>query len=104
MAVGHCASESGVHRHDVEVALGRPTHVNGDLAVDPLVWTTDYVFGLIQSFRNSDPFPPVQIHAVDEGVSYVVGDGDPTASLTGGSPSLTQSERRARTNSAPLTG
>jgi uncharacterized protein (TIGR03083 family) len=85
----HCACEWGIHRHDVEVALGVPSSMEGDRAADSLRWTTDYVFGLIQTFRNADPFPAVRLIAAADDVDYVSGEGDPAASLAGTAYDLT---------------
>lgn len=83
----HSMNEWGIHRHDVETALGQPSHLTIDRSVDALKWTTDYVFPMIQKFRQIEPFDAVRLIA-DDGMDYVAGYGDPTATLRGSARDL----------------
>ncbi len=79
----HCACEWGLHRHDVEVALGRSPSLVADRASDALRWTTGFVFPLNWHFARVDPFPTIRLRSPSQGIDYLCGDGAPAAELSG---------------------
>ncbi len=77
----HCAAEWGLHRHDVEVALGLPSSMTGDQAVDAVMWTTEYVYPMVLQFRGLQSLPAVRLVSEADRLDFVAGGGTPSASL-----------------------
>jgi uncharacterized protein (TIGR03083 family) len=84
----HCASEFGMHRHDVQTALGHESWLVGDRAVDALTWTLDYAFPVVRHFRGLEELAPVRFVAPSDDVERVVGNGEPEATLSGSASEL----------------
>lgn len=78
----HCSAEWGLHRHDVEVGLGRRSSLTGDRAVDAVMWTTEYAYPMVAQFRGLERFPSVRLLSEADGLDYVAGGGTPSASLS----------------------
>ncbi|MGE0305743.1 MAG: maleylpyruvate isomerase family mycothiol-dependent enzyme [Acidimicrobiia bacterium] len=79
----HCAAEWGVHRHDVEVGLGRPSSLTGDRAFDAVMWTIEYAYPMVLQFRGLESFPAVRLVSEADGLDHVAGAGAASASLSG---------------------
>ncbi len=79
----HCAAEMGLHRHDVETALGQPSSITGDRAVDAVIWTTQYAYPMVLRLRDLDSLPSVRLISDADHLDHTTGHGPATASLTG---------------------
>lgn len=77
------AHEHVVHRVDVELAVGGEESVSpiaADLAVDGVDEVFDTMVGMV---GTQLPERAIELHALDTGDRWVVGDGEPVGSATG---------------------
>lgn len=79
--VWHGTGDWGIHRHDVEVALGRTPSLTAERAGDLIGWLLEYLQPLVEAVRSWDRPPGLRLVADDVPVDVVAGEGEPRAVL-----------------------
>ena len=87
----HAASELGIHRLDVEAALGEPYAIDDQLAVDALEYTCAYFLPAMTRATSTNPGPLDVVAVRDRSAVATVplradGDGEPASTTITGAP------------------
>jgi uncharacterized protein (TIGR03083 family) len=80
--VRHVSSDWGIHRHDVEVALGVEPSMSSERAGDLIPWFTSYIVPRDLDGLNI-PQPTIRIIADDAGFNYQQGNEEPAVTVSG---------------------
>lgn len=79
--VWHATGDWGIHRHDVELALGSPPSLTAERAGDLIGWLLEYLQPTVEANRSWDRPPGLRLVADDAPVDVVAGEGQPQAVL-----------------------
>lgn len=81
----HAASELGVHRLDVEHALGVPHAISDELAIDAIEYTAQYFLPAMTraTERKLDAMTAIASRSGNALAATRIGDGEPRATITG---------------------
>lgn len=79
--VWHVSSDWGIHRHDVEVALGIEPTLSSARAADLLAWFTGYIAP--RERGDGQQLPTIRIIATDADLDFREGDGEPAVTVSG---------------------
>lgn len=78
--VWHVSSDWGIHRHDVEVALGIEPSLTSERAADLLAWFTGYI---APRDDGGAQLPTIRIVAADADLDFRQGSGEPAVTVSG---------------------
>lgn len=79
--VWHATGDWGMHRHDVELALGWAPSLTAERAGDLIGWLLEYLQPTVEANRSWDRPPGLRLVADDAPVDVVAGEGESRAVL-----------------------
>lgn len=77
--VWHATGDWGMHRHDVELALGWAPSLTAERAGDLIGWLLEYLQPTVEADRSWDRLPGLRLVADDAPLDVVAGDGESRA-------------------------
>jgi uncharacterized protein (TIGR03083 family) len=86
--VWHATGDWGVHRHDVELALGREPSLTAERAGDLIGWLIEYLQPTVEANQSWGRPPGLRLVAADAPIDVVAGEGEPRAVLRGSARDL----------------
>jgi uncharacterized protein (TIGR03083 family) len=79
--VWHASGDWGIHRHDIELALGRAPSLTAERAGDLIGWLLEHLQPTVEASQSWDRPPGLRLVADDAPVDVVAGEGEPRAVL-----------------------